>query len=164
MLPTGRRLLPTKKNSYTLVELLLVVIILSIIAGIAIPSFRKTYLNLELDNSANNLALLMRYAQAHSVLERRIYRLNFDLREKRCWLTKQLEGAPNTFEAVSSRLGKSLILPKDIEIESESEFVNFYPDGKIDGISIYLKNKNNKTVTVSTEGQIGYVDVLDFKT
>lgn len=165
-LPTGRRLALLKlkqKNSFTLIELLLVVIILGILAGMGAPAFRKTYLNLELNNTANNLAFLMRYAQGRCVVERTIYRLNFDSERKRCWLTKQSIGAAESFEKVSSKFSRSIIFPKEIKVESELEAVNFYPDGKIDSVNIYLKYKNDRTLIISTEGQIGYVEVLDFK-
>jgi Tfp pilus assembly protein FimT len=141
----------------------LVTIILVILAGVAVPSFRNTYLNLELNDTANRLAFLMRFARAHAVTERATYKLNFDSEKKKCWLTKQSDANADSFEPVSSRLARSAIFPKAIEVETEADVVNFYPDGKIDSINIYLKSRDGKTLTISTKGQIGNVEILDFK-
>ncbi len=164
MLPTGRRPQPLKnRNSFTLVELLLVVIILGVFAGLAVPSFRKTYYNQELSNAASNVAFLMRYAQGRAVAERANYRLNFDEENKSCWLEKKSSSGENVFERISSGFARGIIFPAGIKVSPELKPVGFYPDGKIDSVKIYLERKNTAAFTISTQGHIGYVEVLDFR-
>lgn len=163
ILTTGRRQnLLKNKNGFTLVELLLVVIILGILSGIAIPSFRKTYLNLELSNTADTIAYLMRFAQARAVTQRTNYRLIFNSELNNCWLEKEISSDPSQFEKVSSKFARSVVIPEDIKVESELKIINFYPNGKIDEAKIYLKNQNDKTYTVCAKGQVGHVEVSDF--
>jgi hypothetical protein len=142
---------------------LLVVIILGVFAGLAVPSFQKTYFNLELNNTANNIAFLLRYAQARCVAERTNYRLNFDAGNKSCWLERESLSDHTSFEKVSSRFAKPIIFPADIKVEPEVKIINLFPDGKIDNVSIFIKHNDKTILTVSTKGQIGYVEVLDFK-
>ncbi len=164
MLPTGRRAgLLKNRNSFTLVELLLVVIILGVFVGLAVPSFRKTYFNLELSNTAGNVAFLMRYAQARALAERVNYRLNFDQENKSCWLEKKSVSGEDVFERVSSGFARSIFFPAGIKVSPELKPIGFYPNGKIDSVKIYLENKNQAVFTISTKGQVGYVEVLDFK-
>ncbi len=163
-LPIGRRQrLLKNKNSFTLVELLLVVVILGIFVGLAVPSFSKTYLNLEINNTADRIAFMMRYAQAKAVAERQNYRLNFDSENKSCWLEKESSSEPAVFEKVHSKFSKTIIFPKGIKVESEIKIINFSPSGKIDEAEIYLKRDNKTIFTISTKGQIGYVEVSDVK-
>lgn len=168
MLPIGKRknnLLKNKNNpvqGFTLVELLLVVIILSIISGIAIPSFKKTYLNLQLNNTADNIAYLLRLGQARAVTQRSQYRLVFNPEFKSCWLEKEVSINPSTFERLSSKFSRNIVVPSGIIIQIENRIINIYPDGKFDPVEIYLKNRNEKTLLISTIGSLGYVEVQDF--
>ena len=164
MLLIGRKRKALKRiNSFTLVELLLVVVILGIFIGFSVPSFRKTYLNLSSNNTARNIAFLMRYAQARAIAERANYKLNFDSGNKRCWLEKESVETPGLFEKVYSRLARDIILPRDIKVEAGLNPVNFYPDGKIDSAKIYIICNNDIKFTISTQGQIGHVEISDSK-
>ncbi|MBU4333896.1 MAG: prepilin-type N-terminal cleavage/methylation domain-containing protein, partial [Candidatus Omnitrophica bacterium] len=52
--------LSSKKSAFTLIEIILVVLLLSVIAGLTIPNFRNSFRKVKLQNSANNIAYLMR--------------------------------------------------------------------------------------------------------
>jgi Tfp pilus assembly protein FimT len=164
MLSIGRRRkLLKKQNSFTLVESLLVVVILGVFVGLAAPSFSKSYSNLQANNTARNIAFLMRYAQARAIAERVNYSLNFDSENRSCWLEKESVDSPGVFKKESSRLAKAIVFPGNISIEAERQTIIFFPDGKIDSCRIYLKHANDIKLTISTSGQIGYVEITNSK-
>lgn len=60
------------KKSYSLIEILVVVIIITVLVTIAIPRFRKTILNVR-DKEANAMLILIREAERIYRLEHYVY-------------------------------------------------------------------------------------------
>ncbi|MBL7131937.1 MAG: prepilin-type N-terminal cleavage/methylation domain-containing protein [Candidatus Omnitrophica bacterium] len=163
MLLIGKRRLH-QNNSFSLVELLLVVVILGILIGLSTPLFRKTYSNFQLADSAKNLVSLMRFAQTSSIVERLRYRIVFDSGKSKYWLSKESDlSQPAVFSKIQGKFGRTVAIPKDINIEFANDNITFYPDGTVDEVNIDFSNRDNKVYTVTTEGQTGYVKLLEYK-
>jgi hypothetical protein len=105
----------------------------------------------------------MRYAQVRSISERVNYRLNFDTGYTKYWLSRCCNSQTGKFERLKGRFGKVYNINENLQLEYNSEFINFYPNGKIDKVNIYLSNRRGKIYTVSTEAQSGYVREFDYK-
>jgi len=149
---------------FTLVELLLVVVIIGILIGLSAPLFRKSYDNFQLTDSAKNFVSLMRFAQVSSIVDRRRFRINFDSQKSKYWLTKESDPAnPDAFSRIHGKFGRTVMVPKQIKIEFADDNITFCPDGTADEVVIYFSNRNNKFYTCLTEGQTGYVRLLDYK-
>ena len=162
---------PHSLKSFSLIELLLVVVILGVIAGLAIPNFSQTYANLQLQETAKNIAYVMRYAQSQAVIKQKNFRLEFDEPDKAYWLTQSLDEGQgkNTktaeafFERILGRNGRTFNIPDELTLEILKPFVEFSPNGDIEKMRIFLSNRKNKYFTVSTQEQTGYVLIFDFK-
>ena len=81
------------KSGFSLLEILLVVIILSATAGIVIPNFGKRYSQIQLERSADDLASLMRYAQARAATKMASIKLVFDEGFSRYYLMEPAQSA-----------------------------------------------------------------------
>ena len=157
------------QKSFTLIELLLVVVLLSVMTTLAIPNFSQSYINLQLRETARDISYLMRYAQGRAVIKRKPHRLVFNGSYTQYWLTVE-EDPPseetNTEEPpekIPNRFGRVFNIPPEIDIEAPQPSVKFYPDWKIDKTRIYLRNKKEKYFTISTQEQLGHIYVFDFK-
>lgn len=173
-------------RSFTLIELLLVILLLSLIVGLAVPSFRSSYTNLTLSETSKNIAFLMRYAQGRAVAKNKKHLLKLDLENSQYQLleenlssdelqdsTENLaaleqegeQSSPAGFTKVPGRLGGIFHLPSEIKLETDipEPTVLFYPDGKIDKVRIYVHDDRHRYFTISTKEQIGYVQAFDFK-
>jgi prepilin-type N-terminal cleavage/methylation domain-containing protein len=149
---------------FTLLELTIVVIILGILSALTIPLFRNSFSNLQLSNTAHNLASLMRYAQERSIVERINYQLNFNPQLSQFWLTQEQDPlTPGRYTRLSGKTGKINFLPREVKIETEKYIVNFYPDGKIDKTTIYLSDTKEHYFTITTQEQTGYTELFDYK-
>lgn len=156
------------RQSFTLIELLLVVVLLGVVAGLAVPNFSNTYVNFQLSETAKNISALMQYAQSRSIIKGVRHQMELDPSFSKYWLTQEAsssedEEGTGIFERIPGRFGRMFAIPQDIAVESEDPKILFYPDGKIDKIRIYLHNKKGDYFTITTEEQAGQVQILDFK-
>ncbi|UCB56655.1 MAG: prepilin-type N-terminal cleavage/methylation domain-containing protein [Candidatus Omnitrophota bacterium] len=119
------------KSGFTFIELVLVTLIILIVAGLAAPLFRRPFSSIQLKNTSQGIVNLLRYAQARSIAEREIQRIDFD----------------------------NFKIPEGISISSESDFINFYPDGSADKTEIKVSDNKGKTFTITTQRNTGYVKV-----
>ena len=156
-----------KIRSFTLVEIILVVLILSIVAGLAVPNFSRAYEQILLKKSTEDLAYLMRYAQSRAVIKNKKMRLEFDESLSKYWLTQEsAEGSSadqeQAFQRIPSSVGRSFLISDKIKLEMTGSPILFFPDGQIDQLRVYLCQEE-KCRTISTQEQRGRVRVFDSK-
>lgn len=121
----------SRLSAFTLIELALVTVIILIIAGLSAPRLRRPFRSIQLKNTSQGIVNLLRYAQARSIAEREIQRIDFD----------------------------NFKIPGGISISSESDFINFYPDGSADKAEIKISDNKGKAFTVTIQRNTGYVRV-----
>lgn len=144
---------------------MLVAIIIGIIISVSTPLFRMTFNSIQLENLSSNLAKLMRYSRERAIVERLRYRLVFDEPRENYWLEVEKEplNNPGEFHRLKSRLGKRHSIPGGISLEIEGEYLNFYPDGKVDETTLYLINEKGMTYTLITERTLGRVRIFNYR-
>ena len=151
-LPIGE----TKRNrAFTLIEILLCIIILGIVLAIAAPNFSKGYSKLQLNETADDLLTVSRWAQAMAIGQERIYALSFaEDRNSFCLVREKMPPNPDDhddFEAVKGSLGKKHLVPGSIHMNVSIDRIKFYPDGTIDPVSIKLDSPERKIELSSSE-------------
>lgn len=170
--PKLKAFTPLEKNfltGFTLIEILLVVLLLGVVAGLAIPNFSQLYSNLQLSETTKNVAFLMRYAQGRAIIKKKLHRFEFDTVKNQCWLMQEADANAEKrdegvdFQPISGKMGQSLSLPEGITLETDKPLILFYPDGKIDKARLYLHDSRNRYFTVSTQDQFGYVQIFEGK-
>lgn len=163
-----------RSRGFTLLETMLVVIILAVLAGAAIPNFSQTYRQLRLKKTAEDLANLMRYAQGRAVTKGIPLRLEFDSAGRMCGLTQAepagedeiVEAADqHNFQRIAGGMGRKRKTPDGLRIVAEKPQIYFYPDGRIDKAFIYVCRTENSSAchTISTREQRGYVKIFDYE-
>ncbi|MFA5059229.1 MAG: GspH/FimT family pseudopilin [Candidatus Omnitrophota bacterium] len=154
---------------FTLVEILLVVALIAILAGLSLPRFSKTYAHFQLQTTAGQITDLMRYAQGRAITKKRTLKLEFDPSYKKYRLSEekrspwQDDEEVQEFEEIPGRFGREFLVAENISVEYEDPDIRFYPDGKIDPARIYVCEKNENCLTVSTQEQYGHVQTFEGK-
>lgn len=142
--------------AFTLIEIILVVFIISLIAGISIPAFSNHYSMMQLREKADHIAHLMRYAQSRAILDRKHYFLYYDNGKHHVQIVSY-NSESEFYEKMLSRWGR-LVSLESIQIKNYPDQISFYPDGRIDPVTLELFYKNNKIILTTAE-QRGIVRV-----
>ncbi len=156
-------------TGFTLVEILLVVLLLGVVAGLAVPNFSQLYSNLQLSEATKNVAFLMRYAQGRAIVKKNLHRLELDAVHNQCRLTQEVDLGSDqgdeevSFQPISGKMGQPLSIPEGIKMEADKPAILFYPDGKIEKVRLYLRDNRDSYFTVSTQDQFGYVQIFEGK-
>lgn len=111
--------------------MLLVVVIIAIIVAIATPQFRKSLITIQLANTTQDIAQLMRFLRTKAFTEKVNYQLKFDISGKR-YLSQQI----STGKTIQP--GASQPIPDGVNIATTVNPINFYSNGCIDKVTIYL--------------------------
>ena len=153
------------RDSFTIIEILLAIVLIAIIATLAVPNFGGAYTRVQLRKTADDLAYLMRYAQSQAIVKNRIMRLEFDPSFTQYWLmegneTPDPQNEKGNFSPVAGRLGAPVAVPKEIILTSTSPSLYLYPDGTLDQVRVDLCRKQ-ECFSVSTHTQRGIINVFE---
>jgi len=155
------------QKGFTLIEILLVLAVLGIVTAMAIPSFTRSFAQLQLRDAANDVAYVMRYAQSRAINTRRPLKLMFDEQLTSYWLEEAIQESEEgdeevsvDYKPVSSRLGRKSAVPDGITVEAPNPAIVFTPDGRIEKTQIKVCQKE-ECLIVSTQNQSGYVNVAE---
>ena len=95
-------------KAFTLIELILVLLILSIAMGVVAPSLSNFLNGRKSTNATNQIVALARHARSQALSEGRVYRLNVDTSAGQFWINAQ-DGA--NFSDVLTEHGQRYKLP-----------------------------------------------------
>jgi prepilin-type N-terminal cleavage/methylation domain-containing protein len=144
---------PDPRRGLTLLELILVMVILSTVLAMAAPSLRGFFTSRRGDDAAGQILALTQFARSQAISEGLVYRLNFDTRERTCWLTVRKAG---TFERLETSFGKAYTVPKDlvimledIEQKDRDVYVEFTPYGTVTPAMIRLIDRRGRALEIA---------------
>ncbi|GEM_PF-6191317 len=156
-------------RGFTLIELMLVAVILSIVIGLASPRFKNTFSEIELKNAAFNLYKLMHFAREKAILQKKSFKvtLNFDGSTYRLleWKDKDLGETPDAAESaffpVPGRFGRTQRLPSSLKLDGDSEEVACHADGNCSPAKLRVLDDADKgyEIAVSEAGSIKIKEV-----
>ncbi len=162
-----------QKRAFTMIELLLVVALMVVMAGLAIPNFSKHFSSLGFDQTTKHVSYLMRYAQSLAIVHQKEYQICFSSDYAQYWLEEESllqdtsapqpvlkKDAGTGFQKVAGEKGRVFFVPSGISVEAEKTAIRFYPDGTIDRMRIIFKSANRKEIVVSTQERRGQIDVF----
>jgi len=139
---------PGARKAFTLLELILVMVILSTVLAIAVPSLRGFFASRKINDVAEQMVTMTRYAKIQSISDSRSYLVNFDLHEGQYWVSAFDQ---NRDAVLENNFGKVHSIPSDIQMqfsdvpaEGGIYYLQFDPQGYTRACSVRLSdNKDN---------------------
>jgi general secretion pathway protein H len=152
----------TIAHGFTLIEVMLVVVIILIAAGITIPKFKGTFKSAQMTDATRSTVRIARYARSLAILKQETCTLRFETNRL------SLVCGTNSVNPEASRP-----LPEDVRISAfenlaaengnadGSRTVRFYPAGMNDGFKITLETDGDRRATVICNAISGKIIVLE---
>jgi len=137
------------KPSFTLIELILVVSIITILAAMSFPSLRSSLDYLQVSAFSRELRSFMDYLRERAVAEGEILVFSHDNQLKRCYASIQGQGSAFC----------SLNIPGIIKLQPDPEDIIFHPDGSIDKFSLKLIGPHDTIFTLAPDSSRTNVEI-----
>ena len=161
ILPVGAK---KRQSSFTLIELILVILLISILIGLSTPLFKRTFSGLQLKNTTFNITKIINYAQEIAIVERVNYKVNFDFEEGNFWITKLDEsGDIPVYKRIGGRHGRIFLLPRELIIAGKKEEIILYPDGRSDEVEIKIIDKSGESRLLRVKGFGNQIEIEESK-
>ena len=142
-----------KSDGFSLVELLVVLSIIALVAGLAVPVLRTTSPRFELSGAANAMGSALRAARAAAIATNREIVFELDVETGRFGTNLRGKGG-----AVPDGVGIELVAARTEVIEGTRGRIRFYPDGTSTGGEVKIK-RSDHTATVKVDWFNGRVDL-----
>ena len=146
---------PPGQRGVTLLELLIVIALMAIVAGMVIPMFGGPVSTSELRSSARQLAAGLRLARSEALSERRETFLVLDVAGKRFKVDRDAR-----VHALSAKIDLKLFTAQNDLVSDSVGSIRFFPDGGSNGGRITVASGARK-FDVDVDWLTGRVAILD---
>ncbi len=148
-------------KGFTLVELILVMTIILMLAGLSTPLFGRTFSNLVLKDTAYNMAGVMTFAREMAVFKRKEFKVTFDFTNNRYQLWEIDHSVePPVYQRVKTGIRRFVRLPQGVFLKGLKDAVVFYPDGRSDEARINVVDKNGTGYAIGVNAFGGAMEII----
>lgn len=163
-----------RRNGYSLLELIVVLILISLSAALVTPSLSRFSRTIELKAAAKKVSGILRYGRSEAIHKGMVYQVIFnpELREVKVQSIDLDEEKKEGDKKEVSR--KTYSFPQGIEMKevnlispqypSDLPTVEFYPNGGSNGGSFLLNSKEIKGYKIKVDFLTGVVKIERVKT
>jgi type II secretion system protein H len=159
-----------KNRGFTLIELVIVLILLSLSVALVTPSLSRFSKRVELKTAAQKTSGILRYFRSESIQKGIVHQVLFDSESRevrvRALETEEKEGKK---KEETSPTEKRYILPRGIQMKelkipspetpSDLPAIEFYPNGGSNGGSVLLDTADQKGFRIKVHFLTGMVEV-----
>jgi prepilin-type N-terminal cleavage/methylation domain-containing protein len=152
---------PNGSRGFSLLELIIVLLIISLLSLLVTPRLAKTISHMEVKSAAKKISAILRYCRSDAINKNRIVQVSFDTNSNLITVLSADEGE----ESPSTR--NSYLLPSGIRMEkieagktffeSTLPSFEFYPNGGSNGGDVLLDSQDQKGFKIKVHFLTGSV-------
>jgi type II secretion system protein H len=141
-----------KNRAFTLLELILVMAIIAIIVGMAVPNLHGFARGRRAAECADQIVALTRYARTQSITQGVPYRLNVSPSDGTYWLTMQQDDGQ--FAPMQNSLGLKFQAPEGTKLSwtapghQDGQYILFQPNGRVEQAEVQLMDADGQTFVI----------------
>src|SRR5439155_26259342 len=140
----------------TLLELLIVLALLALLAGMVLPTFGNGVPTSELTSAARQLAAGLRMARSEAVGQKRETFLTLDIEGRRFRIDREPREYP-----LPPRIGLKLFTAQNDIVNEKVGAIRFFPDGGSNGGRITVLGSGERKYEVDVDWLTGRVAILE---
>jgi type II secretion system protein H len=154
-------------RGFSLIELIVVLVIVSLLTALATPSLTKTLQRMELKTASKKISAILRFCRSESVNKNRITLASFDTEAHLVSILSAELGEEK------STLERSYPIPQDVEVgkievgktlmETSHPSFEFYPNGGSNGGSAVIRREQGGAFFIQVDFLTGAVKLEDAK-
>jgi prepilin-type N-terminal cleavage/methylation domain-containing protein len=150
---TGRNDKQPRAGGFTLLELILVLVLISVLLAVSAPTLRGMFASRQEQDAAARILALTQWARSQAAADGTVYRLNVDAPSSTHWLTAQQAGV---FAELHSDLGRHFRLADGLTLGlttntgQNMDYVQFYPDGRHDAGIVRIVGRRGETYSIAS--------------
>lgn len=166
---------PASSRGFTLLEILIVMVLITMVTSFAIPALRSSLYSDQLKSTARKLVGLVSEASQEAVSNRAAYLLNFDFEHNLVWISPERK---ETVDVEPGRL-KHWTIPDFVRVadiasvqggkrSAGTTVIRFSEKGYVDRTFIHLRSEDGRDMTLMLSPFIAvtrisdkYVELLD---
>lgn len=148
------KILPAKKNGFTLLEITVVIFIFAIMAAITIPFINKFQPTLKLNSASRNLVADLRYAQQLTVTEQVPHLIYLDLADGSYQLLRVESAATTTIKDVNFPAGIGFELASTTISEVRFNSYGGVSAGSVGQIELINESEKAQYINIKPSGYV----------
>jgi type II secretion system protein H len=141
-----------RRRAFTLLELILVLAIIAIAVGMAVPRLHGFARGRQTAQCAEQMVALTRYARSQAITRGVPYRLNIDPGNGTYWLTVQQDDGQ--FVQFANNVGFQFKAPEGTRLnwnapmQQDGQYIQFQPNGRVDPAEIQILSSDGQTYVI----------------
>jgi type II secretion system protein H len=161
---------PGRQRGFTMIELVVVLLIITLSAALVTPSLSRFSKSIELKGAAQKVSVILRYYRSEAVHRGTVYQVLFNSETREVKVQSiEPEEATEKENKGEKTFTKSYILPEGVQIKeveapdpqfpSDFPAIEFYPNGGSNGGTILLDTQNRKGFKIKVNFLTGTVKI-----
>jgi len=152
-----------RHRAFTLIELVLVMVVISVIIAVVAPSFHGSSRGRRTGDTASQIVSLALYARSQAITQGKTYRLNLDPDSGTYELSVRDYDTFETLNNWSYRTPEGVRIACDVQSQQDGLYIEFRPTGRTDPATIRVTDDDGMLVEVVCESATELFHVADAK-